>query len=87
MPLSMMKDGSLVPTWTILMKYPDLIPSMNKVVLETLNTLQELIPIRFYRTRLDTFLMWYREGKDAGLVTAQEDHYIQQEMIHGPGGM
>ncbi len=87
MPLSTMMEGNLVPTWTLLMKYPKLIPNMNGDVRDILNTLQELIPIRFYRSRLDTFLMWYHKGVTAGLITAQEDLRVKAEMIHGAGGM
>ena len=87
LPLLMRTEDALVPTWTLLMKYPDLIPHMNDEVRDILNTLQELIPIRFYRSRLDTFLMWYAKGRDAGLVTFQEDMKVKHEMIHGSGGM
>ena len=87
MPLSMMKDGNLVPTWTLLMKYPKLIPNMNSEVRDILNTLQELIPIKFYRSRLDTFLMWFSCGRALGLVNLQEDMKVKHEMIHGSGGM
>ncbi len=87
MPLSTMMEGNLVPTWTLLMKYPKLIPNMNSEVRDILNTLQELIPIRFYRSRLDTFLMWFARGRNLGLVTPQEDLRIKAEMIHGAGGM
>ncbi len=87
MPLSMLKDGSLVPTWMVLMKYPRLIPAMDTEVRDILNTLQELIPIKFYRSRLDTFLMWFSAGRALGLVTMQEDMKVKHEMIHGSGGM
>ena len=87
MPLSMMEDGDLVPTWRMLMKYPDLIPHMKREVMEILDTLQELFPIRFYRTKLDTFLMWYSNGRGAKLITLQEDIDVKLEMIHGAGGM
>ena len=82
-----MVDGTLIPTWTILMKYDKLIAMADIRVVETLNVLQELIPIRFYRCRLDTFLIWLSKGKDAGLITIGDDHIIKHEMIHGCGGM
>ncbi len=84
--LSQLQDGDIVPTWMMLMKYSEMVPHMNGNVWELLNTLQELFPIKFYRTRVDTFLIWYAKGKDAGLVTPQEDLYIKHEMIHGAGG-
>jgi len=87
MPLSMMEEGSLVPTWTMLMKYPKLIPNMNGEIRDILNTLQELIPIKFRRSRLDTFLMWWSCARALGLVTFQEDMKVKHEMIHGAGGM
>jgi ribosome maturation protein Sdo1 len=87
MSLSMMEDGDLVPTWRLLMKYPDLIPHMKSEVMEILDTLQELFPIKFYRTKLDTFLMWYSKGRATGIVNLQEDINVKQEMIHGSGGM
>ncbi len=87
MPLSMIQDGDLVPTWRLLMKYPDLIPHMKMEVMEILDTLQELFPIKFYRTKLDTFLMWYSKGRANEIVTLQEDIDVKLEMIHGAGGM
>jgi hypothetical protein len=85
--LSQLQDGDIVPTWRMLMKYPDLIPHMKTEVMEILDTLQELFPIKFYRTKLDTFLMWYNKGMANKLVTLQEDINVKHEMIHGSGGM
>jgi hypothetical protein len=85
--LSLLEEGDLVPTWTMLMKYPNIIHRMNKDVWDILNTLQELFPIRYYRSKVDTFLLWYAKGMNTGLITAQEDLHIKAEMVHGAGGM
>jgi len=73
-------------TWQALMKYPKLIPLMPKDVFDTLNTLNELIPIKFYRSRIDTFLLWYNKGTEAGLINFRDDFKIKHELIHGCGG-
>ncbi len=81
------EDGTLVPTWHMLMGYPNLISRMPTEIRETLDALQELVPIRFYRCRLDTYLTWYREGRELGLITIEDHLKISCEMASGAGGM
>ena len=86
-PLRGTMDGTLIPTWQALMAYSPLISKMPIDVKNTLDALQELIPIRFYRSRVDTYLLWYRKGRDTGLITTEDHFKIIREMIDGCGGM
>lgn len=81
------EDGTLIPTWQMLMAYPNLISKMPIEIRETLDALQQLVPIRFYRCRLDTYLAWYRKGRESGLITIEDHFKISREMIDGCGGM
>lgn len=86
-PYNIFHDGNIVPDWTFLIKYPNLLYRTPVQVINTLNTLQELIPITFNYDRVGTFLSWINKGKDLGLLTPLDMSKITNEMIHGCGGM
>ena len=73
--------------WTDLVKYQNLIPNMPADVMDTLDTMNELIPIVQKRDRLGTFLQWRGACKDAGIIDGTDIIKINHEFIHGCGGL
>ena len=73
--------------WKDLIKYKDLIPNMDPLVVELFDTMMELVPIEENRDRLGTFLKWKNNCKDQGIITPNEESRITNEMIHGCGGL
>ena len=80
------RDGQVIE-WRNLVKYQDLIPSMNRRTFDLLEAMNDLVPIIYERSRLDTFLTWVRNCQELGLIDSVDKQGIQQEMIHGCGGM
>jgi hypothetical protein len=77
--------------WRDLMKYPALIgKESSRDVEETLDTMDELIPIEEFkneRDRVGVILAWIRAHKEAGLIDGVDKGEITMYFIHGPGGL
>jgi len=73
--------------WTDLIKYKNLIGSIPNDVKNTLDIMNELIPIVQKRDRLGTFLHWRNACKDAGIIDGNDIGKINHEFIHGCGGL
>ena len=73
--------------WKDLIKYKELIPYMDPLVMELFEVMEELVPINEKFSRLDSFLDWKRRCKEKGLINSNEEMRINPEMIHGCGGM
>lgn len=82
----MYQDGDTVG-WRVLMKYHQLIPDVNGPWEDMMDAMQELIPVFFYRTKLDSLLHWMRRCKEDGLITYGEKHDLQHYLIHSYSGM
>lgn len=80
----MIQDGDTVD-WRTLMKYP--VPEVNGSWEDMMDTMQDLIPVFFYRTKLDSLLHWMRRCKEQGLITYGEKHDLQHYLIHSYSGM
>ena len=80
----MIQDGDTVD-WRTLMKYP--VPEVNGPWEDMMDTMQDLNPVFFYRTKLDSLLHWMRKCKEQGLITYGEKHDLQHYLIHSYSGM
>lgn len=79
-------DGTMVG-WRELMKYTSLIPKDNGPWEDMMDAMEGLIPVFFYRTKLDSLLHWMKKCKDSGLITYGEKHDLQHYLIHSYSGM
>lgn len=82
----MYQDGDIVD-WRALMKYTSMIPEANGPWEDIMDIMQDLIPVFFYRTKLDTLFMWMSKAVKAGLIDSNEKGQLQNYLIHGYSGM
>lgn len=82
--MMIIQDGTIV-SWRDLMKYP--IPPENGTWEDTMDIMEELIPVFFYRTKLDTLLMWISKCVEQGILTTVEKMNLQTYLINGYSGM
>lgn len=80
----MIQDGDTVD-WRTLMKYP--VPEVNGSWEDMMDAMQELIPVFFYRTKLDTLLMWMSKCVKEGLIGQGEKSNLSTYLINSYSGM
>jgi len=80
------EEGDTVK-WEDFIKYPNLICRMPREVRDIFGTLQELVPPTWYYDRLGTYLHWRETALKLGLITLNEISKMNNEMIHGCGGL
>lgn len=77
----------IINNWRELIKYPQLLWQADARVIDILDTLHSLMPVKWVDDRSYSMIHWISMGKKCGLLNAHDESIIINEMIHGCGGM